>query len=107
MAVTVDAFHVVLNNIVTVRSENRKALIEAVCRARAAGDPLDFFIEYPQSLCDTVIADITRGGRDFTAPEGSISAITSRPSNIAGQEFIGIDTSVSYAWVTDSAGVLI
>ena len=104
MAVTIDAFHVVLNNIVTVRSENRKALIEAVCRARAAGDPLDFFIEYPQSLCDTVIADITRGGRDFTAPEGSISAITSRPSNIAGQEFIGVDTSVSYAWVTDAAG---
>ena len=104
MAVTVDAFHVTLNDIVTVRSVNNKTLIEAVCRARAAGDSLDFFIDYPQSLCDVVIGDITRGGRDFTAPEGSISAVTSRPSNIAGQEFIGIDTSVSYAWVTDAAG---
>ena len=105
MAVTIDAFHVVLNNIVTVRSSSRKALIEAVCRARAGGDPLEAFIEYPQSLCDTVISDITRGGRDFDVDGlGSISALTSRPSNIAGQEFLGIDTSVSYSWVTDAAG---
>ena len=26
------------------------------------------------------------------------------PVNIAGQEFIGVDTSISYRWVTDAAG---
>ena len=36
--------------------------------------------------------------------EGSITKLYETPVNIAGQEFLGVDTSVSYSWVTDSAG---
>ena len=32
------------------------------------------------------------------------TALYETPVNIAGQEFIGVDTSVRYSWVTDSAG---
>ena len=79
-------------------------LDEAVCRARETGAVLDQFVDYPSSYCEQIKNNIVRGGKDFTADEGSITAIYETPVNIAGQEFLGIDTSVSYSWVTDSAG---
>ena len=107
MVVTVDAFHIQLGDIVSTKSLSALTLDEAVCRARAAGDTLDAFPDYPSSYCDQVIGNIIRGGKDFTVnptPEGSITQIYETPVNIAGQEFLGIDTAVSYAWVTDKAG---
>ena len=107
MVVTIDAFHIQLGDIVSTKSLSALTLDEAVCRARAAGDTLDAFPDYPSSYCDQVIGNIIRGGKDFTVnptPEGSITAIYETPVNIAGQEFLGVDTAVSYAWVTDKAG---
>ena len=104
MAVTIDAFHVQLGDIVATKSLSLMVLDEAVCRARETGAVLDQFVDYPSSYCEQIKNNIVRGGKDFTADEGSITAIYETPVNIAGQEFLGIDTSVSYSWVTDSAG---
>ena len=104
MVVTVDAFHIQLGDIVATKSLSQMVLDEAVCRAREAGAVLDAFVDYPASYCTQVKNNIIRGGKDFSAPEGSITAIYETPVNIAGQEFLGIDTSVAYAWVTDKAG---
>ncbi len=104
MVVTVDAFHIQLGDIVATKSLSQMVLDEAVCRAREAGAVLDSFVDYPASYCTQVKNNIIRGGKDFSAPEGSITAIYETPVNIAGQEFLGIDTSVAYAWVTDKAG---
>ena len=104
MVVTVDAFHIQLGDIVATKSLSQMVLDEAVCRARETGAVLDAFPAYPASYCTQVKNNIIRGGKDFTAPEGSITAIYETPVNIAGQEFLGIDTAVSYAWVTDKAG---
>jgi len=104
MVVTVDAFHIQLGDIVATKSLSQMVLDEAVCRAREAGAVLDSFVDYPASYCTQVKNNIIRGCKDFSAPEGSITAIYETPVNIAGQEFLGIDTSVAYAWVTDKAG---
>jgi len=104
MVVTVDAFHIQLADIVSTKSLSQMVLDEAVCRAREGGAVLDNFVDYPASYCTQIKNNIVRGGKDFSAPEGGITAIYETPVNIAGQEFLGIDTSVSYGWVTDAAG---
>ena len=104
MVVTVDAFHIQLGDIVATKSLSQMVLDEAVCRAREGGAVLDRFVDYPASYCEQVKNNIIRGGKDFSAPEGGITAIYETPVNIAGQEFLGVDTSVIYSWVTDAAG---
>ena len=116
LAITFDAFHIQLNDIVSTKDLTAIVRDEAVCRARENGDTLNAFVNYPASYCQQVYDSIVRGGRDFTPvgddgtgtpnvlPEGSISALYETPVNIAGQEFIGVDTSISYRWVTDAAG---
>jgi iron complex outermembrane receptor protein len=111
LAFTLDAFHIKLGDIVSTKSTNAIVRDEAVCRARAAGATLSGFVDYPGSYCAQVLASIVRGGKDFNSEttanllaEGSISKIFETPVNIAGQEFLGVDTSVSYSWVTDAAG---
>ena len=51
MVVTIDAFHIQLGDIVSTKSLSALTLDEAVCRARAAGDTLDAFPDYPDSYC--------------------------------------------------------
>ncbi len=112
--VTLDAFHVLLGDIVSTKDLGTIVRDEAVCRAIEAGDSsvAGNFPSYPSSYCQQVYASIIRGGKDFTGadgyvnvlPEGSITSLLETPVNIAGQEFIGVDTSISYNWVTDSLG---
>ena len=116
LALTFDAFHIQLNDIVSTKDLSTIVRDEAVCRARENGESLSAFANYPDSYCQQVYDSIVRGGRDFTPvdangngtvnvlAEGSISALYETPVNIAGQEFIGVDTSISYRWVTDAAG---
>ena len=110
LALTLDMFHIKLNDIVSTKSLTTVVRDEAVCRARAAGDTLSAFPDYPDSYCTQVYASIVRGGKQLdpqdaaSLAEGSITTLYETPVNIAGQEFLGIDTSVSYSWVTDSAG---
>ena len=113
---TFDAFHIKLGDIVSTKDLTNIVRDEAVCRAREAGDTVGGFANYPDSYCQQVYQSIVRGGRDFTPvdangngtpnvlAEGSITALYETPVNIAGQEFIGVDTSIRYSWVTDSAG---
>ena len=111
LSFTLDAFHIKLSDIVSTKSVAAIVRDEAVCRARAAGATLSAFVDYPGSYCEQVLGNIERGGKDFSSETvdnvlaaGSISKIFETPVNIAGQEFMGVDTSVSYSWVTDSAG---
>ena len=111
LAITLDAFHIKLSDIVSTKSTASIVRDEAVCRARAAGATLSAFVDYPGSYCAQVLGNIERGGKDFSSEtvnnvlaEGSITKLYETPVNIAGQEFLGVDTSVSYSWVTDSAG---
>ena len=110
LALTLDMFHIKLNDIVSTKSLTTVVRDEAVCRARAAGDTLSAFPDYPDSYCTQVYASIVRGGKQLDPQDaaslaaGSITTLYETPVNIAGQEFLGIDTSVSYSWVTDSAG---
>jgi outer membrane receptor protein involved in Fe transport len=113
---TLDAFHIQLSDIVSTKDLTNIVIDEAVCRAREAGDTVGSFADYPDSYCQQVYGSIVRGGRDFTPVDengvgtpnvlaaGSITALYETPVNIAGQEFIGVDTSIRYNWVTDSAG---
>ena len=109
--VTLDAFHIKLGDIVSTKDLGTIVRDEAICRAQEAGDFSAGNVTYPDSYCQQVYASIVRGGKDFTPeaydnvlPEGSITALYETPVNIAGQEFIGVDTSISYNWVTDSLG---
>ena len=116
LELTFDAFHIQLGDIVSTKDLTNIVIDEAVCRAREAGDTVGGFANYPDSYCQQVYASIVRGGRDFTPVDangngtpnvlsaGSITALYETPVNIAGQEFIGVDTSIRYSWVTDSAG---
>ena len=112
LAVTFDAFHIKLEDIVSTKALSTIVRDEAICRAQEAGDFSAGNINYPDSYCSQVYGSIVRGGKDFTGSdgytnvlaEGSITALYETPVNIAGQEFIGVDTSVSYSWVTDALG---
>ena len=110
LAFTFDAFHIKLNDIVSTKSLDGIVRDEAVCRARDAGATLSAFTDYPDSYCSQVYSSIVRGGKELIAQsptslaDGSITALYETPVNIAGQEFLGVDTSVSYSWVTDAAG---
>ena len=111
LVVTFDAFHIQLGDIVSTKDLTTIVRDEAICRAQEAGDTSAGTVSYPDSYCAQVYASIVRGGKDFTAEaydnvlaEGSITALYETPVNIAGQEFIGVDTSISYSWVTDSLG---
>ena len=112
LVVTLDAFHIVLGDIVSTKSLTTIVRDEAICRAQEAGDTSAGSVSYPDSYCQQVYSSIVRGGKDFTGAdgyqnvlaEGSITALYETPVNIAGQEFIGVDTSISYSWVTDAAG---
>ena len=111
---TLDAFHIKLGDIVSTKDLTTIVRDEAVCRAIEAGDTATAgnFSAYPASYCAQVYASIVRGGKDFTGTdgytnvlaEGSITALYETPVNIAGQEFIGVDTSINYSWVTDALG---
>ena len=108
LAITLDAFHIQLGDIVSTKDLTNIVRDEAVCRAREAGDTVGGFANYPDSYCQQVYSSIVRGGRDFTPVDangngtpnvlaaGSITALYETPVNIAGQEFIGVDTSVRY-----------
>ena len=111
LVVTLDAFHIKLGDIVSTKSLTTIVRDEAICRAQEAGDNSAGTVVYPDSYCQQVYASIVRGGKNFATEayanvlaEGSITALYETPVNIAGQEFIGVDTSISYSWVTDAAG---
>ena len=111
LVVTLDAFHIQLGDIVSTKDLTTIVRDEAICRAQEAGDNSAGTVVYPDTYCQQVYSSIVRGGKNF-APEaydnvlaeGSITALYETPVNIAGQEFIGVDTSISYSWVTDAAG---
>jgi len=112
LVVTLDAFHIQLGDIVSTKDLSTIVRDEAICRAQEAGDFNAGNVTYPDSYCAQVYASIVRGGKNFTGAdgyvnvlaEGSITKLYETPVNIAGQEFIGVDTSISYSWVTDSLG---
>jgi outer membrane receptor protein involved in Fe transport len=112
LILTLDAFHIQLMDIVSTKNLSTIVRDEAICRAQEAGDFSAGNVTYPDSYCSQVYDSIVRGGKDFTEaqgyvnvlPEGSITKLYETPVNIAGQEFIGVDTSISYSWVTDSLG---
>ena len=110
LLITIDAFHIQLGDIVSTKDLSTIVRDEAICRAQEAGDNIGT-INFPDSYCSQVYASIVRGGKDFTPEsynnvlaEGSITALYETPVNIAGQEFIGVDTAIFYNWVTDAAG---
>ena len=111
LVVTLDAFHIQLGDIVSTKDLTTIVRDEAICRAQEAGDNSAGTVVYPDTYCQQVYSSIVRGGKNF-APEaydnvlaeGSITALYETPVNIAGQEFIGVDTSISYSWVTDALG---
>ena len=111
LALTLDMFHIKLGDIVSTKSLTTIVRDEAVCRARASGDTsLTAFPDYPDSYCQQVYSSIVRGGKELipnsttSLADGSITSLLETPVNIAGQEFLGIDSSIGYSWVTDSAG---
>jgi len=66
LAITFDAFHIQLNDIVSTKDLTTIVRDEAVCRARENGESLSAFANYPASYCQQVYDSIVRGGRDFT-----------------------------------------
>ena len=110
LSVTVDAYKVVLQDIVSNSSEFALRFDEAVCRAQEAGSPIPNAQEYQGSYCQQVYDSIVRGGRP-TGVEPSdplaipgIEQLITQPLNIASQEYQGLDWSLRYTLITDTRG---
>jgi outer membrane receptor protein involved in Fe transport len=110
LSVTVDAYKVVLQDIVSNSSEFALRFDEAVCRAQEAGSPIPNAQEYQASYCQQVYDSIVRGGRP-TGVEPSdplaipgIEQLITQPLNIASQEYQGLDWSLRYTLITDTRG---
>ena len=108
--VTVDAYKVVLKDIVSNSSLGQIRIDEAYCRAQQAGSPIANAPEYSSGYCQQVYDSIVRGGRptgvepnDPLAIPG-IEQLFNTPLNIASQEYQGFDWAMSYSLITDKAG---
>ena len=111
LSITLDAYKVVLTDIVSNSSAGQIAYEEAVCRAQEAGTPLENAQTLEGSYCSDIYASIIRSGKpnggvqpdDPNAVEG-FASITNQPLNLAGQEYLGLDWSMNYSLVTDTIG---
>ena len=110
LTLTVDAYKVVLQDIVSNSSLGQVRIDEAYCRAQEAGTPIDGAPEYSSSYCQQVYDSIVRGGKptgveptDPTAIPGMIE-LYNQPLNIASQEYQGLDWSMRYTLITDTRG---
>ena len=110
LTLTLDAYKVVLTDIVSNSSASQIAYEEAVCRAQEAGSPLANAQVLDGAYCSDVYASIIRSGKPNGVEPGSPNAIPgfesirNQPLNLAGQEYLGLDWSMNYSLVTDTIG---
>jgi outer membrane receptor protein involved in Fe transport len=110
LSVTVDAYKVILQDIVSNSSLGQIRIDEAYCRAQEAGTPIANAPDYSASYCQQVYDSITRDGKPTGVEPGDPNAIPgmtelyNQPLNIASQEYQGLDWSLRYTLITDTRG---
>ena len=110
LTLTVDAYKVVLQDIVSNSSLAQIRIDEAYCRAAEAGSPIPNAPDYSGSYCQQVYDSIVRNGRPTGVEPGDplaipgIEALYNQPLNIASQEYQGLDWSMRYTLITDTRG---
>jgi iron complex outermembrane receptor protein len=96
---TVDYYDIKLENIVQDRSIDQLLRDERACRLGGEYEVT------PGTSCDVVLANITRFPVDGGINSETLISVLTGPFNQAVQETNGIDTTVNYALMTDSAGL--
>ena len=110
LTVTVDAYKVILQDIVSNSSLGQIRIDEAYCRAQEAGNPIENAPDYSASYCQQVYDSITRDGKPTGVEPDDPNAIPgmtelyNQPLNIASQEYQGLDWSLRYTLITDTRG---
>ena len=110
LTVTVDAYKVILQDIVSNSSLGQIRIDEAYCRAAEAGNPIENAPDYSTSYCQQVYDSITRDGKPTGVEPDDPNAIPgmtelyNQPLNIASQEYQGLDWSLRYTLITDTRG---
>ena len=110
LTVTMDAYKVILQDIVSNSSLGQIRIDEAYCRAAEAGNPIENAPDYSTSYCQQVYDSITRDGKPTGVEPDDPNAIPgmtelyNQPLNIASQEYQGLDWSLRYTLITDTRG---